>query len=164
MSKVRILQDQDCTALIDQRFERVVIVSFCGAVSEKLLREFVAWYRGHILSCRAGAEFVMINDPSRVSRHLPGNRKVAADELKKLGPLMERYSLENILIVDNALLRGALTALGWLTGTKKVGTPVKDMPEAIATALRALTRVGLPVPAGLDASYQAPLSELKKAG
>ena len=162
MSKVQKLQDQGCIVLVDQRFEPVIIVSFCGAVSEKLLREFIAWYRGYLMSLQAGGKFVMINDPSRVTVHLPGNRKVGAEELKKLSPLMELHQLDNILVIDNALLRGALTAVGWLLGSKKVGTLVKDMPEAITTALRALTSRGLAVPAGLDVNYQAQLPAVQK--
>jgi hypothetical protein len=61
------------------------------------------------------------------------------------------------LIVDRAVVRGALTAIGWLTNDK-VGLPVKDMHEAITTADQALTRAGLRMPAGLDAArYRAPL-------
>jgi hypothetical protein len=164
MSNVRELKDQGCSALIDERFDPVIVASFYGVITPKLLRDFSVWFRGYLASLRPGTKFVMINDPRGVPAHAPVLRKIAVEEIRKLRVLMELHALENIMIIDNTLLRGAITALYWLTDNK-VHCAVKDMPEAIATALEAMTRAGLPVPAGLDAmSYEIPLPMLKKIG
>jgi hypothetical protein len=163
VAKVRVLEDDGCSTVIDQSFDPVIIVSFHGVITKKLLLEFVAWYREYLASLRPGNKFVMINDPRGVPSHSPTLRKIATEEMKKLAAVRHLHSLQNILIIDNALLRGAITALGWIANND-VGHPVKDMQDAIATALEALTEAGLPLPDGLDpASYRAPLPT-KKSG
>jgi hypothetical protein len=161
---VRELKDQGCSALIDERFDPLIVASFYGLITPKLILEFSAWFRGYLTSLRPGTKFVMVNDPRGVPSHSPVVRKIAGEEMKKLRTQMELHSLQNIMIIDNTLLRGALTALSWLTGDR-THCAVKDMPEAIRTALEALTRAGLPVPDGVDAmSYEVPLPALKKVG
>jgi hypothetical protein len=164
VSNVREFKDEGCSARIDQRFDPVIVASFYGAITKKLMLEFSAWFRAYLMSLRPGTKFVMINDPRGVPSHSPVIRKIAVEEMGKLKTLMELHSLENIMIIDNTLLRGAITALSWLTGNR-AHCAVKDMPEAITTASQALTRAGLPVPAGLHAlSQEIPLPVLKKIG
>jgi hypothetical protein len=164
VSSVRELKDQGCSVLIDARFDPVLVASFYGMITPKLILEFSAWFRGYLTSLRPGTKYVMINDPRGVPSHSPMIRKIAGEEMKKLRTHMELHGLENIMIIDNALLRGAFTALSWLTGDRS-HCAVKDMPEAITTALQALTRAGLPWPAGLDARwYESPRTVLKKIG
>jgi hypothetical protein len=162
VSKVRMLTDDGCSVLIDETFSPVVIVSFYGVITKKLLLEFVAWYREYLGSLRPSQKFVMINDPRGVPTHSPTLRKIAAEEMQKFAASMKMHNLHNILIIDNALLRGAITAIGWLIN-KDVGYAARDMHDAITVALRALTSAGLPLPVGLEAtSYRAPRPALNK--
>ena len=162
MPNVLELKDHGCSLLIDQRCDPVIIASFYGIITPKLLLEFSAWFRGYLMALRPGTKFVLINDPRGVSSHSPVIRKIAVGEMKKLRTLMELHSQENIMIIDNTLLRGAVTALSWLTGNK-AHHAVKDLPEAIEVASEALTRAGLPIPVGLDAlSREARLRVPKK--
>jgi hypothetical protein len=162
VSKVRELKDQGGSVLIDERFDPLIVASFYGVITPKLITEFSGWFRGYLMALRPHTKFVMINDPRGVPSHSPVIRKIAVEEMKKLRAMIELHSLENIMIIDNTLLRGAITALNWLTGNR-AHCVVKDMPEAITTAVQALIRAGFPVPDGLDPlRYEVPLPALQK--
>jgi|GEM_PF-826880 len=64
--------------------------------------------------------------------------------------------LGTIVVLDNAVLRGALTAINWLTGRGNAVGYVGTLPEAVAEGNRLLIERGFP-PADLDGTrYELP--------
>lgn len=73
-------------------------------------------------------------------------RQMVGEWLKKNKTSIQRYSAGGVLIVDSALLRGALTAIGWVYQAPLDMSYVKDWTEATDTALARLAKVGISEP------------------
>lgn len=65
-------------------------------------------------------------------------RKLIAARSNAMDRKYGHVSLGNIMIVNSALMRGALTAVEWLRGRKKKDHWVGSMDEALANARRLL--------------------------
>jgi hypothetical protein len=90
-------------------------------------------------------------------------RKVAAEESKKLEAQMLAHNVETIVILDNAILRGAIKAVGWITSLKL--KPAKNLEEALRFADESLASVGQTLPNGLRAAtYREPTARMRNSG
>jgi hypothetical protein len=69
------------------------------------------------------------------------------------------------VVLDSAVLRGAITAMGWLT---RGGLRIKScptLPEALRETLARLEELGIAPPAGLDPeSYRFPAPDSAASG
>jgi hypothetical protein len=159
--QLRLLEDDKCSIIVDERYPSLVIAKFTGITTEKLLREYFTWYRGCLSSLRPTDKFVLIADTREVFDSSSIVRKVAAEEMSKLPGLMREHCLQSIIIVDSAAMRGILTAIGWLTRMSNM-TVAKDLSEAFALTSGILSRAGLEMPRGLEAaSYRVPVPGLQ---
>jgi hypothetical protein len=97
---------------------------------------------------REGTYYVEITDCPAVFP--PLQRAKLAEEVKKSSPAQRKRSLGTFVIVDNALVRGALTAVKWMVpdSLQKV-TAVASWDEAFDRAAATLGARGIPLPATL---------------
>jgi hypothetical protein len=152
---VREFRDGGSRVIEDGRFSPVVIRTHFGAATEKLLRESAAWLREYMSSLPSHAKIVIISDASAAPVADSTLRKVAAEEMKKLEPQMRAHNADCIVILNSAVLRGALKAISWLTSINLI--PAKDLEDAFRLAGELLAKVGQTLPLGLTGTtYRAP--------
>jgi hypothetical protein len=104
-------------------------------------------YEG-VLSRRA--RFVGLVDLSAMKRP-PGARQrqlIAAWSEKNL-LLNQQFNMGSAIVVPNAMVRGALTALGWLFRSPIAQSFEPTIPRAVDWCVQRMNEVALPVPAGL---------------
>lgn len=94
--------------------------------------------------------FVMVVDASATKQTANAHaRKRMADWLAG-SAAYEKYCLATIYVVSSPLIRGALTAIHWLTGQMPARPVVGTIGEAWAESRRRLERAGLEMPPGVD--------------
>lgn len=109
-------------------------------VTDDDLRAFVADQRAMLGRRQRHA---VIADASHARAISPVQRKILADWLEEAEPLNKKYTVCIAVVLDNALIRGAMTAVLWL---KQPASPTKSfatLDEAAAWALEALRRANV---------------------
>jgi len=77
-------------------------------------------------------------------------RKLLADWMKTEADLMKATSLGISFVLESSLVRGALTAVFWLTSTPVPYRVHSTLDDALITAIRAVKARGLSVSAALE--------------
>ena len=87
-----------------------------------------------------------------------GTTKVTAEVRRELGEWTKRTDANSqeiqpvtVVILDSALVRGAMTAIGWISSSVARTTPAKSIDEAVAVIQRRCREEGLDIPPGLSA-------------
>lgn len=163
MDAVREFRDGGASIVMDASFLPVMINTYSGVTTEKLLRESCAWMNEYLSKQLRHPKIVAIADTRTVTTTDSKIRKVAAEESKKLEAQMLAHNVETIVILDNAILRGAIKAVGWITSLKL--KPAKNLEEALRFADESLASVGQTLPNGLRAAtYRAPTARMRNSG
>jgi hypothetical protein len=164
MSEVREFRDGEASVVLDARFPAMVVSTYFGLTTEKLVRESSAWLGKYMSGMPNNAKLVMVSDTRAVPTSDSKVRKIASEEFKKLEPLMRGHDVEIIIIVNNGMLRGAITAISWLTSSRML-VPAKDLEDAFRLAGESLAKVGKALPLGLTgATYRVPTTAARKTG
>mgnify|MGYP001162882153 CR=1 FL=1 len=135
----------------DARDYPLLVVRWFGESTETSVRRYFQWLDG--MYARAKAErtqLVSINDSRLAKRPPPTVRKVTAELIDASSLAADEYALPTLLVLDSALIRGAVTAMRWLSLAKWNVETVANMPDAIARAFELLRSVGVTPPAGVD--------------
>ena len=116
-----------------------------GADLERLFADYAAVYARH-------EQFAAITDLSRLSK-MPGakERKMIAEWLRSMDDKVRRYGLCTILLVRSPLVRGALTATGWIFAPPIPHFYPATFEEALDIATAQLHAAGLEAPADVSA-------------
>jgi hypothetical protein len=128
------------------------------AEHEAIFRSWEAVFARH-------EKFVGLTDTRRV-RNVGSAKQRAriAEWARSIAEPVSRYSLGHAIIVDSALVRGALTAIGWVHRSpapeKYVGTPLAAWDYCIGN----LRAAGIEVPATAVAHRAALAAQEVKAG
>ncbi|HSC87394.1 MAG TPA: hypothetical protein VLC09_09005 [Polyangiaceae bacterium] len=131
------------TLELDTSLWPIVVSTPHGAISDgdlqRLFDTFDSfWKRGEM--------FVTVSNMTSSRDVSARQRQMVGEWLKKNKTSIQRYSAGGVLIVDSALLRGALTAIGWVYQAPLDMSYVKDWTEATDTALARLAKVGISEP------------------
>jgi len=146
---MQTFRDGQSAILTDDRWAPVYFVTWFGATSEKTATGYFAWNRQVIeTAIRTKTPTVLISDATDAERPPPKVRALMA-ELSDAQPRAEGLVFSYV-VLPNALIRGALTAMQWLTRKPWPIEMVASLPEAIERALAALDGAGARRPAGLD--------------
>jgi hypothetical protein len=94
----------------------------------------------------AGQRFVSISDARKARRPEPSVRKYWADVLSKNTPESKAATLATYAVFDSALMRGVMTAIGWLSEEARSITTVATLGEAIEQGLAELDAAGIARP------------------
>jgi len=89
-----------------------------------------------------GDRFFTITDTRFSDRGTALQRQLIGEWMKKNAATIKRHSLGSIVIVESALVRGALTAIGWVAQTDLQSSYVKDWAQASRLAIEGLERAG----------------------
>jgi hypothetical protein len=92
-----------------------------------------------------GQSIICVSD-ARLASHDAACRKIYADWSDHCFRVDPGHTKSTILLLDSALLRGALTALNWLVPPKIPQSIVADALEAVETGRQHVERHGMSVP------------------
>lgn len=136
-------------AAIDDTHLPVVITTFRGHIE----LEMAQWHHGVTSTVlnpryRAGQPLIYVTDARAM--HVPSAvvRKYWADIMKENEAMMNSL-LGNWVVMDNPIMRGALTAIEWFSPLKRRIQYVANMEQAVSGANECLTQAGYS-PVALD--------------
>ena len=148
----------DCAFVADARHFPVLVITWWGAADEALIRRYFEW--SDAMLARAAAEdtkLAFISD-NRASKRPPAHvRALTAELTDQTGDELSNRSVTTIIVLDSALVRGALTAIQWLSARPWDLTMCGDIETALSKALQLLEAADVPPPPRLDpARYTTP--------
>lgn len=144
--------------IIDDRYAPLLVSTFIGEVELEQGR----WYERTVLeviarSATEGRRVASVHDASQVTRTTAEMRQFWADMSSRNQTTLESRTLANLIVVTNALMRGVLTAVGWMNPKVASLKLFPTLDAAVSEALKLLRDAGTPVtlPAG---GYRTPRS------
>ena len=147
--------DETGRATADLRFEPILVLSFEGAPSSDIVTKVFTAY-GDFLAQRGQHErFVTIIDSSAIDSVTASTRRAAAQELSRLRTQLQRQVLKHYAVFASPFVRGAVTAVNWLTGPTLTG--LDSFTAAWNLACADLEAAGVKAPTTTEASYKASL-------
>lgn len=162
---MRRLESGSSIIYLDDRFFPVVISTWVGTANLENCEAFAAWHTEQLeRAIAAGLHMVSISDSARAERPPPVVRRFFADWTAKWDE-EAGDRVTSIAVITNPLLRGAMTAIGWIRPEVQRVVTVPDVREALARAIEILEEHGQPAPAGLDPdTYVSPAEDARAAG
>ena len=148
----------NASVIIDDRYLPVLISVWIGQADMENARWYNAENRRVMQELvDRGQPYVMISDAAAAERPTPAVRKYFAELADDNVEGSEVLSLANYVVITSAVMRGALTAIGWISERAARINSVGSLQEAIERALMDLDAAGVPRPDGLDpVSYRPP--------
>jgi hypothetical protein len=152
-----VWRDGKNSVVIDHRHAPVYITTWFGMGTEKIFRKFFQANRDVVESnVAAQRAFVVISDASDAERPPPAVRS-RITEISQDSPDGKPFMVGNYVVLESALVRGAFTAMQWLSRKKWPSVVVASPHDAIDRALADLARAGVSPPEGLSPrSYTRP--------
>lgn len=154
-----LMVDGPTSVIIDERTRPLVVTTWFGEATERIVDEYFDWFAARLARGRASRErLVLLNDTFAIERPTPVVRKRLAERTKAQSQTdMRAVVVGSVIVIENALVRGAVTALGWILPTLADSTFVASIDEAMDASLALLAKDGLQPPAGFSrASYRRP--------
>lgn len=157
---------ESCTVIHDDRYSPVLISIWDGQATLDAAR----WHDGvtneaTLRIIDGGGKLVSISDATKSIRPTPELRRYWAENLQNADPRIRENTLATYVVINSPMMRGAITAIGWLSAEARRITCVATLHDAITGALEQLDAAGLARPAGLDPeSYMAPVLDAEQVG
>ena len=146
-----VFGDGKSSVVIDHRHPPVYITTWFGVGTEEIFLKFYQANRSVVETHVAAQQaFVVISDASHAERPPPAVR-ARITELSQDSPDGKPFMVGNYVVLESALVRGAFTAMQWLSRKKWPSVVVASPRQAIDRALGDLARAGATPPAGLSA-------------
>ncbi len=153
------IREGSCTVVLDTQYWPVVVTTWFGEANEAAVRRFFTEHDARVFA-RAQRErtpFVLVSDAAHAERPSAKVRKLLADRTSAQSKDLEDLTLGSIIVVENALIRGAVTAMSWILPRMKDMVVVGDIGTAINRALEMLDARRMVRPATLSAArYRRP--------
>lgn len=124
----------------------VVISTWIGSATLDNSQSYLTWMDAQLQrATREQVQLITISDSTDAKRPPPEVRRLFVDWINQ----HEDTGGDSLVVITNALVRGALTAIGWLAPSAQKVNTVKDMDVALAKARGLLAERGLKVPGTL---------------
>lgn len=155
----KFFSDGRCTIVVDERHKPLHVVTWMGPPAEGPVRQYFDWSTQLVHEARkSGRSFAIVADTSQGDRPDPKMRALMAelsDGMPRAEDLITVY-----VAIPSALVRGAITAMQWLTRKRWPIEIVPSLAEGLKRATATLAARGAPLPAGFDAArYHRPRGE-----
>lgn len=138
--------DSDCSVVFDVRTLPIVFATWTGVPDPALVDAYFAAQTQQSLLLRArGGKMVMISDCRAMGRASPSTRHQIAEQANAQRELYGQTIVGSCSVFSSALVRGVVTALGWLDPTMRVPT-FGTLDAALAWASDTLAGAGLVAP------------------
>lgn len=132
--------DGDVEFVIDTSHLPMLITTWFGSPTLSLVETYASWLDTFIERSRvAGRRFVILDDAVRAGRPIPQVRGRLA-QIKCPGDVI----IDRVVVVDTAAIRGAITALSWITGVPIKTTPTIE--DGVRDCLSLLDQAQVPRP------------------
>ena len=148
----------ECTLTFDDRYSPLLISIWSGRAD----LEAAKWHgelnreASKVLVAR-GLPIVSISDALASERPGPDVRKFWADSIAQESREITEATIATFVAFGSPLMRGVLTAIGWLNAEARKIKTTATMAEAIELALAKLAEAGVARPEGLTGeSYRPP--------
>lgn len=154
-----------CQIVIDDRYLPLLISTFVGRANVEAAKWHIETQNRIILDeARRGRRVVSISDSTRSDRPDAEARKYWAESMSQTPESVQAATLGNIVVVDSVLIRGALTAIGWLNPKARELETVRTLSQGIERAFAILIKAGVARPTLDPHSYTPPADFQKSAG
>jgi hypothetical protein len=132
--------DGESELVIDTSHLPLLITTWFGSPSLGLVEAYNEWLVRFVERSRAaGRKFVILDDAIRAGRPAPPVRGLLAKIQCPSDVVVDR-----VVVVDSAAIRGALTALSWITGNPIKTTPAIE--QGVRDCLARLDESSVPRP------------------
>lgn len=158
MTRATVLKHEAASVVVDDRWPGIVFASWFGEASVALVDRYYDFHETVLARARRDrTKFVLVTDTFGAGRPSPAARKRIADRFAALGPDAKETTAASYIIIENALLRGVVTALAWLDPRLESSVTVASTAAAIEGAFSVLRANGITPPADLSpTSYRRP--------
>jgi hypothetical protein len=132
--------DGESEFVIDTSHMPLLITTWFGSPTLGLVEAYTEWFVRFVERSRAaGQKFVILDDAIRAGRPAPPVRGLLAKVQCPSDVVLDR-----VVVVDTAAIRGALTALSWITGNPIKTTPAIE--QGVRDCLAQLDAAGVARP------------------
>lgn len=153
MPELRWVTSPGGSIALDDRTYPVVFATWVGSAEAPTIRAFFEWNTAVLQrAVREKRVFSMITDATRADRPDAAARALIAEltsEMRRKHVDAEAFRIVGPVVVDNPLVRGALTAVGWIMGTSLDTEYADTCASAISLVQRRFADRGASWPAGL---------------
>jgi hypothetical protein len=147
------------TVTVDEQYLPVLLTKWQGRLQPDITRQYMEWMNEQLGLAKArGSVIVQVSEALQAERPDAVTRKLLAEMTDSQRENFPEVLLDpSFVVIDSPVLRGVITALGWITrGGLDVRT-YATLPEAIRAAAARLAEAGHAAPPELDAdAYRFP--------
>lgn len=154
------LEEGDASLVLDSRHFPVVIARPVGAFTESFVDHYYLKWRNPLAerASAEGKEIVVIFDFSQ-GKSPPATIRKRAGDYSKNDPQVKGLST-TVIVVNNPLLRGVITAMIWMAGSDNVKTAfAANIEDALTRGLNELSGAGHDLPDIDPKTYTCPSSQ-----
>lgn len=146
--------------IIDDRYSPLLVVSYFGELQLAQGQWFEQHMQRLIASSRHRERLVTVHDASRSTKTSPEMRKFWAEMSARASANPSARTLADLLVITSAIMRGVITAVGWLNPEVAKMRVFPSLEAALTEATKLLTAAGTGVqlPAG---GYSLPRTSFK---
>lgn len=151
------VETQDGAVCLDDEHFPFLVVSWIGVGAVKQAKAYVDWVARLAETSNPGTPLMIINDATRATRPGPEFRKFFSDFLGTMrGRALLTTDNVTLVVLDNPLVRGALTAIGWMAPAVREMRVTPNLRAAFDAAAEASAHRGHPVTVPSLEDYQHP--------
>ena len=151
------IESSDGALFLDAARFPFLIVSWVGEGTVEQADGYVTWVARMAERVQGEGKLSIINDATRAGRPGPEFRKFFSDFLATPeGTTLLTVDHATFVALSNPLVRGALTAIGWMAPSVRSMRVTPDLPTAVAAAVEEARRRGDPTEMPDLAGYEHP--------
>jgi hypothetical protein len=151
-----LMIDGTAAIIIDEGPHPVIVTTWFGEATVPIVDEYYGWLGPRMAKARASGErLVLLNDTFAVERPTPMVRKRLADKTSAQNKEDGKAMIGSVVVVENVLIRGAVTALGWILPSLSESDFVGTLEEGIDRCFAILAREEVRTPSNLR-GYRRP--------
>lgn len=160
----RVFQGKGGLLVVDDQYGPVIISTFIGHTDV----DGAGWHeRVHLELIRKHSQgqkrVVSISDATQARRPSAEARKFWAESAKRTSEASEEMVLATLVVINNPVIRGAITAIGWMSEAVRAVEPFSTLNAAIAEARARLAGAGFVAP-DIPDPYVLPLEVSRQPG
>lgn len=151
---LEVFRDGASAVVVDDDHPNVLVITWVGSATVKTVERFYDWAKVRVAKAQAAKRFlVMINDALDAERPGPEVRAAFARH-----DLEGDVVLASPVVLDSALVRGAMTAIGWMMGDRMKGVSAHaTLEDAFEAARVVLGKRGVKIDKDAFVGYRRPL-------
>jgi hypothetical protein len=150
LNRPTVLVDGECSEVVDNTYWPILIATWFGRPSEALVEKYFGEHDRHVQRARnANEKIIVITDTFATERPNPVARKRIVELTEAQGDAARAVTLRSYIVIENPVIRGVVTALGWVYPKFADSENVGSLAQALELGVEALRSLGIPAPVGL---------------